>query len=285
MAVEWTEATIATDADDIRARIYRDARTPRTAPLVLHLHGGAFIGGSLDAGAAIATVLAEAGAIVVSIDYPLAPAARFPQPLVASFGVLRTLDHERGKWASRKSDLYIAGEEAGGNLAASLALMARDQQAPRLAGQILISPLLDPCLATKSLREADVGPVGCPIADGWHQYLGTPDKACHPYASPLGATRLGGLADTLIVTAEDDPLRDEAVAYACRLRESSVAADLQILPSGSGWPGPARCHEGLNSSLAANLRERFVGFFFDRTSSDRGSPPSPGKMAAKAGSQ
>ena len=75
--------------------------------------------------------------------------------------------------SSRKSGLFVAGEEAGGNLAAALALMARDQQAPPLAGQILLSPMLDPCMATCSIRQAEAGPVGCKWADGWHQYLGS----------------------------------------------------------------------------------------------------------------
>lgn len=285
MAVDWSENTIETVAGQVRARVYRDASTPRSAPIVLFLHGGAFIGGSLEGGDAVARLLAEAGAVVLSAEYPLAPAAPFPQPLIASFRVLQAMNDCRVKWASKKADLYVAGEEAGGNLAASLALMARDQQTPRLAGQILISPLLDPCLGTTSMREAEVGPVGCPIADGWHQYLGTPDKACHPYAAPLGATRLAGLADALIVTAEDDPLRDEAIAYAGRLRGAAVPVELEVLPAGAGWPGPGRCPDGLNASLASNLRERFVGFFTHRTSSDRGSGPFPVKMAAKAGSQ
>jgi acetyl esterase/lipase len=285
MAVEWTEQMIETDAGTVRARLYRAALTPRNAPLVLFLHGGAFIGGSLDDGDALARVFAEAGAIVLSADYPLAPAAPFPKPLIASFKVLQSMNDCRAKWSNKKADIYVAGAEAGGNLAASLALMARDQQTPRLAGQILISPLLDPCLATKSMREADVGPVGCPIADGWHQYLGTPDKACHPYAAPLGASRLAGLADALMVTAENDPLRDEAAAYADRLRAASVQVDLLVLPADAGWPGPGACPGRLNSALAAHLRERFVGFFTKRTSSDRGSGPFPVKMAEKAGSQ
>jgi acetyl esterase len=284
VTVEWTEEMITTDADRVRVRLYRDSRTARGAPLVLFLHGGAFVGGSVEAGDPVARLLADAGAVVVAAEYPLAPAGAFPKPLIGCFRILKAIYGSRAKWATKKSEIYVAGEEAGGNLAASLALMARDQQSPRLAGQILLSPMLDPCLGYTSLRDADAGPVGCPLADGWNQYLGTPDKACHPYAAPLNATRLAGLAGALILTAEDDPLRDEAVTYAGRLRSAAVPVDLEVLPAGMGWPAPARCHEGFNSALAANLRDRFVGFFTHRTSSDRDSGPFPVKMAEKAGS-
>ena len=98
----------------------------------------------------------------------------------------------RARWSSKHAPLYVAGEEAGGNLAAALALMARDRRGPALAGQILFSPMLDACLGTYSLREADAGPVGCRWADGWADYLGSPDKAAHPYAAPLNASRLAG---------------------------------------------------------------------------------------------
>ena len=106
---------------------------------------------------------------------PLAPATSFPAsrcrlPSTRSTGCTSS----RAKLArAGNPHLFVAGEEAGGNLAAALALMARDQQTPPLAGQILLSPMLDPCMATCSMRQAEAGPVGCQWADGWHQYLGS----------------------------------------------------------------------------------------------------------------
>ncbi len=272
MAIECNEQAIQCEAQQMPMRLYRDGRTPRTAPLVLHLHGGAFTGGSLEGGRPVATLLAEAGAIVVSADYPLAPNSPFPGPLQASFEALKTLHNCRTKWGSRSSTIYVAGEDAGGNIAASLALMARDQAAPPLAGQILLSPMLDPCLATMSLREAKVGAVGCRWADGWQQYLGTADKACHPYASPLGASRLKGLAPALLITAADDPLRDESLCYARRLREAGVCVDCEVLEAPTGWPDALGRMANLKSSWASGLRERFVGFFARTSSLLKGVP-------------
>jgi len=151
------------------------------------------------------------------------------------FDVLVALQRCCGEWASRRSRIFVAGEEAGGNLAAALALMARDRRAP-LAGQILFSPMLDPVMGTCSLRSAEVGAFGCPWADGWHAYLGSPDKAAHPYAAPLDATRLAGVAPALILSAQDDPLRDESETYARHLRKAGVPVRHHVLPAPTNWP-------------------------------------------------
>jgi acetyl esterase len=242
-------------AGSVSGRVYGCRPAARSAPLVLHLHGGAFVGGSLDRGGMVPTLLADAGAVVVSIDYPLAPKHPFPQALQASFSVLTWLHRSRAQWVSKKSGIFVAGEEAGGNLAASLALMARDQQAPPLAGQILLSPMLDACMATCSIREAEAGPVGCQWADGWHQYLGSADKAAHPYAAPLSSSRLAGLAPALVLTAQDDPMRDESLSYARRLRESGVAVQDHVLPGPTGWPNALSFWEQSFDRLEAHLRE------------------------------
>jgi acetyl esterase len=267
MAIEYTDETMRWEALDIPARVYRDVKTSRSAPLVLHLHGGAFVGGSLEGGRTVASLLASAGAIVVSAGYPLAaPECQFPKPLMASYCALQALYGARAQWASKKSGIFVAGEEAGGNLAASLALVARDQGAPPLAGQILLSPMLDPCLATTSLRQAEAGAGECRWAYGWRQYLGSADKACHPYAAPLGSSRLSGLAPVLLVTAEDDPLRDETKSYAKRLRASGVRVECHELDAPTGWPAALTVPNGNGAPWTENLREHFVGFFKKTTS-------------------
>jgi len=269
MTIEYTDETIRWEAVDIPARIYRHGGTPRTAPLVLHMHGGAFVGGCLESGRTVSALLADAGAIVVSAGYPLAPECQFPKPLMASYCALQGLYGSRAKWASKKSGIYVAGEEAGGNLAASLALLARDQGMPPLAGQILLSPMLDPCLATTSLREAEAGAGECRWAWGWRQYLGSADKACHPYAAPLGSSRLAGLAPVLLLTAEDDPLRDESKCYAKRLRAAGVTVDCHELDAPTGWPAALIDPNGNGAPWTENVREHFVGFFNTTTSSHK----------------
>jgi acetyl esterase len=268
MVMDCTEGLVGVGTASVPVRIYGRRVGSRDAPLVLHLHGGAFVGGTLDAGRAIARLLADAGAIVVSADYPLAPEHPFPGALNAAFGVLSSLHANRGKWASKRPSLFVAGEEAGGNLAAGLALMARDQRAPPLAGQILLSPMLDPCMGTCSLRQAEAGPVGCKWADGWHHYLGSVDKASHPYAAPLGSSRLAGLAPALVLTAEDDPLRDESLTYARRLCEAGVTVQEHVLAAPTGWPDAL----GLATTApvwASPVRDHFIAFFAARVASLR----------------
>jgi acetyl esterase/lipase len=111
-------------------------------PQVLHLHGGAFVAGAPADGCCVAALLRQAGASVHSFDYPLAPDHPFPQAVESAYAVLAGMQPRR-----RCAPLYVAGEEAGGNLAAALALMARDRGGPALAGQILLSPMLDVCVA------------------------------------------------------------------------------------------------------------------------------------------
>jgi acetyl esterase len=213
----------------LRVRVYGRSK-PRT-PVALHLHGGAFAG-SLQMGHMVAEMLAQAGATVLDLDYPNGTGHPFPQALEAAYDALRWIEGMPG----RRRRLFVAGEEAGGNLAAALALVARDRRSPALAGQILFSPMLDPQLATCSIRDAEAGAVGCKWADGWRAYLGTPDKACHPYAAPSIAQRLTGLPPALVFTGPDDPMHDEAELYAGRLRASGVAAASLAVATGPSWP-------------------------------------------------
>ena len=224
----------AEQAIGLASRVFRGDGTP--VALVLHLHGGAFLQDAANCHDAVARLLAEAGAVVVSVDYPTGPLHPVPAALDAAFKALQALATHRATWAHRQVPLYVAGEESGGNLAAALAMMARDQGGPPLAGQILLSPMLDPCLATASVRGAEAGPVGCRWADGWHDYLGSAAQGAHPYAAPATASRLAGLPPALVLTAEDDPLRDESLRYGERLSASGVAAQSHVLPAPTGWP-------------------------------------------------
>jgi acetyl esterase len=274
MAMNWTEEIIEVGpGSTVPARIYRADVPRRPAAHALHLHGGAFVGGSLECGRGIATLLADAGATVVSIDYPHAPERPFPYALKAAFGALQWLHKSHKRRGGRKSQLFVAGEEAGGNIAAGLALMARDKQAPPLAGQILLSPMLDPRLATCSMRQAEAGPVGCRWADGWHEYLGSADKAAHPYAAPLMSSRLAGLAPALVLTANDDVLRDETLSYARCLREAGVTVHEHVLPAPTGWPCALGSHEVQRQAWATTVRDRFMEFFAQTLASLRPHQP------------
>jgi acetyl esterase/lipase len=239
-----TTIAIPTMPDCACAATLHRQDTPH-APLVLHLHAGAFVSAP-QSQPRVAGMLVEAGATVVSLHYPLAPEHPFPQGIEAAYAALVWLHRRRRRLAHGDAAVFIAGEEAGGNLAAAVSLMARDRAEPPLAGQILFSPMLDACVATASLRRAQAGPVGCRFADGWRRYLSRASDALHPYATPGAAVRLAGLPATLLVTANDDPFRDETLAYARRLRDQGVTVDALTLAPPTGFPAaymtpPAAC--------------------------------------------
>ncbi|OZI32596.1 hypothetical protein CAL29_30990 [Bordetella genomosp. 10] len=218
-------------------RFYGRRRADGPTPLIVHFHGGAFTSGSLDSGGKVGALLAGAGAVALSVDYPLAPAHPFPAAAEAGYAVLEWAYRNRRLLGGRDSPLFVAGEEAGGNIAAAVALMARDRGGPPLAGQILLSPMLDACMGTASMREAHASPQAAHWADGWKQYLPCYCDAGHPYAAPLVNTRLAGLAPMLLLTARGDPLRDEAAHYARRARQAGVRVTHTVVAGAGDWPG------------------------------------------------
>ncbi len=285
--LSWTEQTIEVEGfekagfklDDMTVglRIYRSTTTPRGAPLVLHLHGGAFTFGNLDNGLTVASALVQAGAVVAALDYPLAPAHPFPAALHAGQTALKYLHANRVKLAGKNTRLFIAGEEAGGNLAAAVAMKARDYGGPPLAGQLLISPMLDPRVATQSARDQACGPVGCRWADGWKAYLDTAEKAAHPYAALVNASRLTGLPPALVLTASDDPMRDESLGYAERLQAAGVPVQHHTFAGPTGFPcalmnPPAAFAEIAKPDAPAGLPPRELPILLDATT---GSPLDP----------
>jgi acetyl esterase len=263
----WKDEAIGCGCNEpLAARVYTPAdERGGPAALVLHLHGGCFVGGDLDGGSRIASLLAAAGASVVSLEYPLAPSHPFPHAIEAVHAALSWAERHRRRLAGSTARLFVAGEEAGGNLAAAAALMARDRREPVLAGQILLSPMLDVCIGTASWRDVKAGAPGCPWADGWRKYLPRASDATHPYATPGSSMRLDGLPPTLLVTAHDDPLRDETGAFARRLRAAGVPVDEVELALPTGWPAsyaqPAECP----AAWAEALRPRLRHFLLERS--------------------
>lgn len=254
---------LSTEHGPVAARLYRGGPVRAGAPaLVLHLHGGAFAAGSLAQGECVARLAAEAGAVVVDVDYPTGPQHPFPAALKQLGSLLQALYRRRFGLAGRGARLFVAGEEAGGNLAAALALMARDQGGPPLAGQVLIGPMLNPCLGTSSLRAAEAGAAECDWSRGWRHYLGACEQGDHPYAAPAASSRLAGLAPALLVTAHDDPMRDETLAYARALQRAGVPVDRTLLPEATGWPRSLqrRCPD-TPPAWALALRDALARFF------------------------
>lgn len=263
-----TDLSLPTKDGAVAARLYRaaSAGTVHAAgegmPLVLHLHGGAFQRGDLSQGACVAGIAAEAGAVVVDVDYPSGAAHPFPFALKLLGDLLQGLYRRRFGLAGRGARLFVAGEEAGGNLAAALAVMTRDQGGPPLAGQVLIGPMLNPCQGTPSLRAAGADQADCDWARGWRHYLGNCEQGDHPYAAPACSSRLAGLAPALMVTAEDDPMRDETLAYARALQQAGVNIERSVLPGRTGWPASLLHPPETPPPWVAALRDSLARFFF-----------------------
>jgi len=243
---------------DVAVRMYGRKKAGQASPVVVHFHGGAFLSGDLDNGCTVATLLEGVGAVVVSVAYPLTP---FPQPVDTGYDVLKWVHRHRARLGGQGALVYLAGEEAGGNLAAAVGLMARDQSHPPLAGQILLSPMLDPCVGTASLREATGDATGCKWAEGWRSFLRCPRDAEHPYAVPGAAHRLAGLPPTLVLVGDTDPMHDEALAYAARLEAAGLQVTCHVFAKAAQWPDALLQTGQHECPCAAGAQEQFRLFF------------------------
>lgn len=211
----------------IGARVY----TPHAAPRAtfVYLHGGGWVTGDLDYSDELCRFLADRLAwTVVSVDYRLAPEHPFPTPVNDAYAAVQ---HVAATIAAN-GPLGVGGDSAGGNLAAACTLRARDEHGPRLDFQVLLYPVTDHDFTRASYQtHATAFPIG--VAEMrwfWDHYLPDPERRDLPLASPLRA-ELAGLPPAHIVVAGHDPLRDEGVAYAERLRAAGVEASLAEYPS------------------------------------------------------
>lgn len=226
------------------------------AGLIVFFPGGGFMNCELEeAFPFLQALAAHTGWAVLGAAYTTAPVSPFPAAVEDAHAVLRWARRERRKLGWDGGLLVTAGLEAGGNLAAVSALMARDRGGPALAGQMLLMPMLDPGLTTCSMRSvadrtaeraADV------CALGYRGYLPHALDRTHPYASPLQSSRLRGLPPALILSADDDPLRDEAQQYGDKLRAAGVRVEVRRLPSaGLDQPQPRCCCARKDTALQA----------------------------------
>ena len=228
VAVEDARLPTAAVPGGLAVRVYRPPSTTAPAPVVVNFHGGGFVQGDLDQSQWFcAQVARRAGAVVVSVDYRLAPEHTFPVPAQDCYDAVAALTAEPGAWGIDPARVAVMGDSAGGNLATVVCLMARDRRldgrdAPRIAAQVLVYPGVEMVEVLPSERAIPVAPI-LSAADirGFHAlYLGGADGT-HPYASPLRAD-LTGLPPALVQTAEHDPLRDHGDRYAAALSGTGV---------------------------------------------------------------
>jgi acetyl esterase/lipase len=216
----------------VPVRIYRPAGTGERAG-VLHLHGGAFTFGSIEMEHATSVRIAsEVGAVVVSVDYRLAPEHPFPAGLEDCYTALGWMHDNAQRLGVDRDRIAVFGMSAGGGLAAGVALLARDRGGPSLCFQYLGIPELDDRLETASMRRFTDTPVWYRDAAvlSWSRYLRGCEEPVSPYAAPARATDLSRLPKAFISTMEFDPLRDEGILYGLRLLEAGVSVELHQYP-------------------------------------------------------
>ncbi|MCC7273338.1 MAG: alpha/beta hydrolase [Alphaproteobacteria bacterium] len=216
-------------------RVYRPAApAPGPLPVLVYLHGGGWVLGTLEGYETLCRILANgAGAIVVSVGYRLAPEHRFPAALEDTLAALDWVQAEAAALGADPTRVALGGDSAGGNLTAAAALVVRDTGRPPLALQVLIYPAVDLAEEWPSMAENAEGYLLTRAGMRWFvaQYLADDGQRLDPRASPLRAASHAGLAPAFVLTAEYDPLRDEGNAYAARLAAAGVPVEHVC------WPG------------------------------------------------
>ncbi len=223
------ELLIPGEGVQLPARVYWPAGTREPGPplpVILFLHGGGFVVGSIDIFDGLARSLANAtDAIVVSSGYRLAPLHPYPAAVEDAHTALNWVADNLKRFGGDRNKLVVSGESAGANLAAVVALRARDEGGPALAAQILYYPPTDFTDTHYPSREKFTEEYGFSKKSGMammNAYLGQVDDLGDPWISPFLADSLADLPPTLMVTAGFDPLADSAAAYADRLEQSGV---------------------------------------------------------------
>lgn len=224
----------AGNSEPLAVRIYYPHAAENNAsvlPAILFFHGGGFVACDLDTHDGMCRTICNASAsVVVSVDYRLAPEARFPAATEDAYRALLWLNQEAGELGVDANAISVCGDSAGGNLAAVLCLLARDRKGPTIQKQILIYPVTSPGCDTESHHK---------FAEGyflgreqiqwfWRHYLGDTATAATPYVD-LAAAELSNLPPAVIITAEYDPLCDEGKLYADRLETAGNRVDYQCV--------------------------------------------------------
>jgi len=220
-------------APDVRVTIYRPEKTSGPLPVCLHMHGGGMVMGTpeLRHAASIAAVQTHA-CLVVSVDYRLAPEAPFPAAVEDCYAALAWIWTEAAALGIDKTRIVAIGESAGGGLAASLSILARDRGEYTIAKQILTYPMLD----DRSGRNYDHPYVGEFIWTrdnnmfGWGAYLGDARGKLPPHAVPARCESLEGLPPAFVATGTMDLFLEEDIEYARRLIRSGVPTELHVYP-------------------------------------------------------
>jgi len=226
--VTISEKTITQDGRTVKLYIMTPQRAAAKPGVLLFIHGGVWIVGNFqNHQRLLRDLVVGSGQVGVFVEYTPLPAAKFPTQLEESYAALKWVAAHAGEFGADGSRIAVAGNSVGGNMTAALTLMAKDRKGPKIAYQVLFIPATDASVDTKSYHEFATGRflARAFMKYGWDLYAPDENTRNNPYVSPLRASNdeLKGLPPALVITAENDPLRDEGEAYGRKLMDAGVA--------------------------------------------------------------
>ncbi|HEY0107805.1 MAG TPA: alpha/beta hydrolase [Rhizomicrobium sp.] len=225
--VTTTEQTITQGGQPLKLYIMKPEHVSGTPGVILFIHGGVWIVGNFENHKRLVRdLVVGSGQIAVFVEYTSLPAARFPVQLDQCYAALEWIKVHAHDFGADGSRIAVAGNSVGGNMSAALALMAKDRHGPKISYQVLMIPATDASVDTGSYHEFGTGRflARAFMKYGWDLYAPDAKMRDNPYVSPLRASpeELKGLPPALVITSENDPLRDEGEAYARKMKNAGI---------------------------------------------------------------
>ena len=197
-------------------------------PVLVWFHGGGWVIGDLDRSDGVCrSMCGDANCIVISVDYRLAPETKFPGPVEDCYAATKWAYENASSLNGDPDKILVGGDSAGGNLAATVSIMAKDRKTPKIIFQVLVYPVITKDFTTQSYKDngESYGLTKGTMIWFWDQYLKNESDADNPYAAPIKNKNPEGLPEAFLLTAEYDPLKDEGEAYAKFLNQHSVKTE------------------------------------------------------------
>ena len=226
--VTTVEKTIKQDGLNVKLYIMTPQQATPNPGVLLFIHGGVWIVGNFqNHQRLLRDLVVGSGQVGIFVEYTPLPEAKFPTQLEESYAALKWVAAHADEFGADGTRIAVAGNSVGGNMTAALTLMAKDRKGPKIAYQVLLIPATDASVDTDSYHEFGNGRflARAFMKYGWDLYVPDQKTRNNPYVSPLRAStdELKGLPPALVITAENDPLRDEGEAYAHKLMDAGVA--------------------------------------------------------------
>jgi acetyl esterase/lipase len=228
--VTTSERMITQDGRTVKLYIMKPEQVSGKPGVVFFIHGGVWIVGNFqNHQRLLRDLVVGSGQIGVFVEYTPLPQAKFPAQLDECYAALKWVSEHADELGADGSRIAVAGNSVGGNMTAAISLMSKDRAGPKISYQVLLIPATDASVDTDSYHEYGTGRflTRAFMKYGWDLYVPDAKTRDNPYVSPLRAStnELRGLPPALVITAENDPLRDEGEAYARKLKEAGVSVD------------------------------------------------------------